>query len=88
MKVSQNLQDRDNAVDPRLIEGSLIAGRVNGARAYIYVLGEFFWRHQIFNMLNECYQAGLIGKTAVTLDTCLDIFLHRAGAYICGEEQL
>jgi NADH-quinone oxidoreductase subunit F len=37
--------------------------------------------------VDECYEAGYLGKNILGSDFSLDIFLHRgAAAYICGEE--
>jgi NADH-quinone oxidoreductase subunit F len=75
--------------DPHtLLEGCVIAGRAMLAHvAYIYIRGEYVReRHALQRALDECYDAGLLGKN----NKCgwdFDIYLHHgAGAYICGEE--
>jgi NADH-quinone oxidoreductase subunit F len=75
--------------DPHtLLEGCVIAGRAMLAHvAYIYIRGEYVReRHTLQRALDECYDAGLLGKN----NKCgwdFDIYLHHgAGAYICGEE--
>ncbi|MCC0033075.1 MAG: NADH-quinone oxidoreductase subunit NuoF [Brucellaceae bacterium] len=75
--------------DPHtLVEGCLIAGFAMGAHtAYIYVRGEFMReREALQRAIDECYEAGLLGKN----NKCgwdMDVFVHHgAGAYICGEE--
>jgi NADH-quinone oxidoreductase subunit F len=75
--------------DPHtLLEGCIIAGRAMLAHvAYIYIRGEYVReRHALQRALDECYDAGLLGKN----NKCgwdFDIYLHHgAGAYICGEE--
>ena len=76
--------------DPHsLIEGCLIAGVANGARAaYIYIRGEFYNEACILQQaINEAYDAGLIGKDACGSGYAFDVYIHRGGgAYICGEE--
>jgi NADH-quinone oxidoreductase subunit F len=71
--------------DPHtLLEGCIIAGRAMLAHvAYIYVRGEYVReRHALQRALDECYDAGLLGKN----NKCgwdFDIYLHHgAGAYI------
>ncbi|MFG1479381.1 NADH-quinone oxidoreductase subunit NuoF [Xanthobacter sp. V4C-4] len=75
--------------DPHtLIEGCLIASFAMGAHAaYIYVRGEFIYeRKRLQQAIDECYAAGLLGKTNVH-DYPFDLYVHHgAGAYICGEE--
>jgi len=75
--------------DPHtLIEGCLIASFAMGAHAaYIYVRGEYIYeRQRLQQAIDECYAAGLIGKTNVH-DYPFDLYVHHgAGAYICGEE--
>ncbi len=75
--------------DPHtLLEGCVIAGRAMLAHAaYIYIRGEYIRERQALQRaLDECYDAGLLGKN----NKCgwdFDIYLHHgAGAYICGEE--
>jgi NADH-quinone oxidoreductase subunit F len=76
--------------DPhKLIEGCLIGGfAINAVAAYIYIRGEFEREgSHLEYAINECYQAGLLGKNACGSGYDFDVFVHRgAGAYICGEE--
>lgn len=75
--------------DPHtLIEGCVIAGFAMGAHAtYIYVRGEYMREREALQAaIDECYDAGLIGKNN-KLGYDMDIYVHHgAGAYICGEE--
>ncbi|MDQ0507018.1 NADH-quinone oxidoreductase subunit NuoF [Xanthobacter agilis] len=75
--------------DPHtLIEGCLIASFAMGAHAaYIYVRGEFIYeRKRLQQAIDECYAAGLLGKSNIH-DYPFDLYVHHgAGAYICGEE--
>jgi NADH-quinone oxidoreductase subunit F len=75
--------------DPHtLIEGCLIAGFAMGAHiCYIYVRGEYIREREALQIaIDECYDAGLIGKNNKN-GWDYDIFVHHgAGAYICGEE--
>ncbi|MEO1490935.1 MAG: NADH-quinone oxidoreductase subunit NuoF [Pseudomonadota bacterium] len=76
--------------DPHtLIEGCLIASFAMGANAcYIYLRGEYIREREALQMaIDECYDAGLLGKNAAKSDWDFDLYLHHgAGAYICGEE--
>ena len=76
--------------DPHtLIEGCLIAGFGMGAHAgYIYIRGEFIREREALQAaIDECYDAGLLGKNAAGSGWDFDLYLHHgAGAYICGEE--
>lgn len=76
--------------DPHhLLEGCLIAGFAMGAHvAYIYVRGEFISERKALQAaIDECYEAGLLGKNAANTGWDMDVFVHHgAGAYICGEE--
>ena len=71
-----------------LIEGCVIAGFAMGANTcYIYVRGEYIRERQALQRaIDECYEAGLLGRD----NKCgwdYDIIVHHgAGAYICGEE--
>ncbi|ALN73403.1 NADH-quinone oxidoreductase subunit NuoF [Aureimonas sp. AU20] len=71
-----------------LIEGCIIASFAMGAHAaYIYVRGEYVReREALQRAIDECYEAGLLGRD----NKCgwdMDVFVHHgAGAYICGEE--
>ena len=75
--------------DPHtLVEGCLLAGFAMGAvAAYIYVRGEFIREREALQAaIDECYDAGLLGKNN-KLGYDIDVFVHHgAGAYICGEE--
>ena len=75
--------------DPHtLIEGCVIAGFAMGAHAtYIYVRGEYMREREALQAaIDECYEAGLLGKNN-KLGYDMDIYVHHgAGAYICGEE--
>ena len=75
--------------DPHtLIEGCLIAGFAMGAHAcYIYIRGEYIREREALQAaIDECYDAGLIGRNNKNGWDC-DIYVHHgAGAYICGEE--
>ncbi|MCH8168483.1 MAG: NADH-quinone oxidoreductase subunit NuoF, partial [Proteobacteria bacterium] len=76
--------------DPHtLIEGSLIASFAMGAHTcYIYLRGEYVREREALQAaIDECYEAGLLGRNAANSGFDLDIHLHHgAGAYICGEE--
>ncbi|MEF2551250.1 NADH-quinone oxidoreductase subunit NuoF [Aurantimonas sp. A2-1-M11] len=71
-----------------LIEGCIIAGFSMAAHTcYIYVRGEYVRERQALQRaIDECYEAGLLGRD----NKCgwdYDIVVHHgAGAYICGEE--
>ncbi|WP_182087061.1 NADH-quinone oxidoreductase subunit NuoF [Aureimonas sp. ME7] len=71
-----------------LVEGCVIAGFAMGAHAaYIYVRGEYIREREALQLaIDECYEAGLLGRD----NKCgwdMDIYVHHgAGAYICGEE--
>jgi len=76
--------------DPhKLVEGCLIAGFAMGAKAaYIYIRGEFIREAEnLQTAIDECYDAGLLGKDAAGSGWPFDVYVHRGGgAYICGEE--
>ena len=75
--------------DPHtLVEGCLVASFAMRAHTcYIYVRGEFIReREALQRAIDECYDAGLIGKNNKN-GYDFDIYVHHgAGAYICGEE--
>jgi len=75
--------------DPHtLIEGCVIAGCAMGAHAaYIYVRGEYIREREALQAaIDECYDAGLLGKNS-KCGWDMDVYVHHgAGAYICGEE--
>ena len=76
--------------DPHtLIEGALVASFAMGAHAaYIYIRGEFIREKEALQAaIDECYDAGLLGRNAAGSGWDFDLYLHHgAGAYICGEE--
>ena len=76
--------------DPhKLVEGCLIAGyAIRAVAAYIYIRGEFWEEaNHLEHAIQECYDAGLLGKNACGSGYDFDVYVHRgAGAYICGEE--
>src|SRR3546814_14582040 len=55
--------------------------------AYIYVRGEYMREREALQAaIDECYDAGLLGRNS-KLGWDFDIYVHHgAGAYICGEE--
>ena len=72
-----------------LIEGCLIASFAMAAHTcYIYLRGEYIREREALQVaVDECYEAGLLGKNAAKSGFDLDIHLHHgAGSYICGEE--
>jgi len=75
--------------DPHtLIEGCLIASFAMNANAcYIYIRGEYIREREALQAaIDECYDAGLLGKNNKH-GWDFDLYLHHgAGAYICGEE--
>ncbi|MFD0917474.1 NADH-quinone oxidoreductase subunit NuoF [Pseudahrensia aquimaris] len=75
--------------DPHtLIEGCLIAGFAMRAHVcYIYVRGEYIREREALEAaIQECYDAGLLGKNNKH-GWDYEIYVHHgAGAYICGEE--
>ena len=73
----------------KLIEGIVYASVAMEANAcYIYIRGEFFNEFKkLQSAVDECYQAGLLGKNILKSGWDLEVYIHRgAGAYICGEE--
>ncbi len=75
--------------DPHtLIEGCLIASfAMNANVCYIYIRGEYIREREALQAaIDECYDAGLIGKNNKH-GWPFELYLHHgAGAYICGEE--
>ncbi len=73
--------------DPHtLIEGALIASFAMGANAcYIYIRGEYIREREALQAaIDECYDAGKLGKNAAGSGWDFDLYLHHgAGAYIC-----
>lgn len=76
--------------DPhKLIEGCLLASfAIRAHKCYIYIRGEFYNEAAALQKaIDECYEAGLLGKNAAKSGWDFDLYVHRgAGAYICGEE--
>ena len=73
----------------KLIEGIVYASVAMEANAcYIYIRGEFFNEFKkLQSAVDECYQAGFLGKNILKSGWDLEVNIHRgAGAYICGEE--
>lgn len=72
-----------------LIEGMIASSYALGANtSYIYIRGELLYAYHILEeAIQECYDAGLLGKNILNSGYNLDLFCHTgAGAYICGEE--
>ena len=76
--------------DPQqLLEGIAIACRaIKSKMAYIYVRYEYGRSYRVLQAaIDECYAAGIFGKSVLGSEMSLDVVLHRgAAAYICGEE--
>ncbi|WP_437226498.1 NADH-quinone oxidoreductase subunit NuoF [Planctomicrobium sp. SH661] len=76
--------------DPhQLIEGIAIACHaIKSEKAFLYIRYEYGRSYRVlYQAVQECYAAGLLGKNILGTGVNLDIQLHRgAGAYICGEE--
>ena len=55
---------------------------------YIYIRGEYIREREALQAaIDECYDAGLLGKNAAKSGWDFDCYLHHgAGAYICREE--
>lgn len=76
--------------DPhQVIEGLIISAFATATTtAYFYMRYEYplAWQ-RVQAAVDECYEAGYLGKDILGSGYSLDIFLHRgAAAYICGEE--
>lgn len=76
--------------DPhQVIEGLILSCfATNTTTAYFYMRYEYplAWK-RVQAAVDECYEAGYLGKNILGSGYDLDIFLHRgAAAYICGEE--
>jgi NADH-quinone oxidoreductase subunit F len=76
--------------DPhQVIEGLILSCfATNTTTAYFYMRYEYplAWK-RVQLAVDECYEAGYLGKNILGSGYDLDIFLHRgAAAYICGEE--
>ncbi|MFO0867498.1 MAG: NADH-quinone oxidoreductase subunit NuoF [Pirellulales bacterium] len=77
-------------LDPhQVIEGLILSCFATGAStAYFYMRYEYprAWK-RVQQAVDECYEAGYLGRNILGSGYSLDIFLHRgAAAYICGEE--
>jgi NADH-quinone oxidoreductase subunit F len=76
--------------DPhQLLEGIAIACHaIRSNTAYIYLRYEYGRSYRTLQKaIEECYEAGILGRNVLGSDFRLDVYLHRgAGAYICGEE--
>ncbi|TAL62925.1 MAG: NADH oxidoreductase (quinone) subunit F [Bacteroidetes bacterium] len=72
-----------------LVEGMIISSFALGANtSYLYIRGEMMYVYHILEKaIQECYDAGLLGKNILGSGYDLDLYVHcGAGAYICGEE--
>jgi NADH-quinone oxidoreductase subunit F len=75
--------------DPHaIIEGTLIAAyAIQSHTAFIYIRGELSYGAKVLeHAVDEVTQAGYIGKNIMGSGYKLELIVHRAGAYICGEE--
>ncbi len=76
--------------DPhQVLEGVILSCYATGAgTAYIYLRYEYpLCRARLQQAIDECYQAGYLGKNILGSGFSLDVHIHRgAAAYICGEE--
>jgi NADH-quinone oxidoreductase subunit F len=76
--------------DPhQVLEGVIISCYATRATtAYVYIRYEYGNSTRAMQrVIDEAYQAGLLGKNIQGKGFNLDVFIHRgAGAYICGEE--
>jgi NADH-quinone oxidoreductase subunit F len=76
--------------DPhQVLEGTLLSCYATRAStAYIYLRYEYpLARSRLQDAIDECYEAGYLGKNILGTEFSLDIYIHRgAAAYICGEE--
>jgi len=76
--------------DPhQVLEGIILSAYATGAqRAYIYLRYEYpLCLKRMQAAIEECYQAGYLGKNILGSDFSLDVYIHRgAAAYVCGEE--
>ena len=77
-------------LDPhQVLEGVILSSYATKARtAYIYLRYEYPLSLQRMQAaVDECYQAGYLGKRILGHDFSLDAYIHRgAAAYVCGEE--
>jgi len=76
--------------DPhQVLEGTILSSYATGATvAYIYLRYEYpLCNRRLQQAIDECYEAGYLGKNILGQDFSLDVYIHRgAAAYICGEE--
>ena len=76
--------------DPhQLLEGTILSCYATRATtAYLYIRHEYPRAlRRLQAAIDECYEAGYLGKNILGTEMSLDIYLHRgAAAYICGEE--
>jgi NADH-quinone oxidoreductase subunit F len=76
--------------DPhQVLEGTILSSFATAtSTAYIYLRYEYPKSLQrLQQAIDECYEAGYLGKNILGTDFSLDIYIHRgAAAYICGEE--
>ncbi len=76
--------------DPhQVIEGIILSCFATKAQtAYVYLRYEYpLALERMQAAIDECYQAGYLGKSVCGTQFSLDIYMHRgAAAYICGEE--
>ena len=76
--------------DPhQVIEGLIESCFATGATtAYYYIRYEYPLAYDRCQAaIDECYEAGYLGKNILGADFSLDVYMHRgAAAYICGEE--
>jgi len=73
----------------QLIDGMLIAAHtISATVGYIFLRNEYTLATQrIQSALDECYEAGLLGKNILGSNLSFDLYIHTsAGRYICGEE--
>ncbi len=77
-------------LDPhQVLEGTIIGCyATRAATAYVYLRYEYpLSLKRMQAAIDECYQAGYLGKNILGHDFSLEIYIHRgAAAYICGEE--
>lgn len=76
--------------DPhQVLEGLILSCfATRASTAYVYIRYEYpLALERMQRAIDECYQAGLLGRDIQGSGYSLDVYMHRgAGAYICGEE--
>ncbi|MBN2477324.1 MAG: NADH-quinone oxidoreductase subunit NuoF [Pirellulales bacterium] len=76
--------------DPhQVLEGTILSCYATGAAtAYVYLRYEYpLCYRRMQAAIDECYQAGYLGKNILNSDFSLEMTIHRgAAAYVCGEE--